>query len=179
MFAAISQYRLFYERGVVMEGIREYLLSVICAAMICAVVHVLAGKKNAQFAIIRLISGLYMSLTLISPLVNIQLTDYREYFNSFSTDAEKAVSFGETAATDELRSIIKSQTEAYILDKAVSMDTVLNVEVTLNNENPPIPCGVTLTGSVSPYSKDVLSRLIVNDLGIAKEDQVWIWQTSE
>ncbi len=160
-----------------MDEVREYLLSLICAAVICSVVNALIGKKSAHSAIIRLISGLYLALTLISPLVNIRLNDYADYFNSFSEDAEIAVAFGETAAMDELRSIIKAKTEAYILDKAVSMDTVLNVEVTLNNENPPIPCGVTLTGSVSPYSKEVLSRFIANDLGIAKEDQVWIWQT--
>lgn len=158
-----------------MDGIRKYLLSVVCAAIICAAVNVLTGKKNAHSAIIQFISGLYMALTLISPLVNIRLTDYTDYFRNFSVDAENAVAIGEAAAIDELRAIIKDQTAAYILDKAVSMDTVIYVEVTLNNENPPIPCGVTLTGSVSPYTKEVLSRFIANDLGISKEDQVWIW----
>lgn len=159
-----------------MDGIRKYLLSVICAAIICAVVNTLSGKKKAYGSITRLISGIFMALTLISPLVNIRLTDYADYFNGFSADGKAAVAYAEAEAMDELRSIIKSQSEAYILDKAVSMDAVLNVEVTLNNENPPIPCGVKLTGSVSPYTKDVLSRLIANDLAIAKEDQLWIWQ---
>lgn len=157
-----------------MEKIGKYLLSVVCAAIICAAVNMLTGKKNAQSAIIRLISGLYMALTLISPLVNIRLTDYADYFRNFSVEGENAVAMGKAAATDALGAIIKDQTQAYILDKAVSMDTVLKVEVTLNNENPPIPCGVTLTGSVSPYTKEVLSNFIADDLGISKEDQVWI-----
>lgn len=157
-----------------MDGLKSYLLSVVCAAMICAVVYILAEKKSAHCALIRMISGLYMALTLISPIVNIKLTDYADYFSGFRADAQTAVTSGETAALNELRSIIKSQAEAYILDKAVSLDTVLNVEVKLNNENPPIPCSVILTGSVSPYSKDVLSRFISNDLGIAKEDQIWM-----
>lgn len=162
-----------------MDDIKQYLLSLICAAVICSVINVLIGKNSAHSAIIRLISGLYLALTLISPLVNIKLGDYADYFNSFSSEADKTVASGEAAAMNELRSIIKDQTEAYILDKAVSMDAVLNVEVTLNNENPPIPCGVTLTGSISPYSKEVLSRFIANDLGISKEEQVWIWQKYE
>lgn len=158
---------------------RKYLLSVICASIITAVLNSLSEKKTSPYAMIRLLCGLFMALTVISPLVSIRLTDYVEYFENFSSDADRLVLSGEVMAQNELRSIIKSKTEAYILDKAVSMDTVLNVEVTLNNDDPPIPCGVTLTGSVSPYSKDVLSRLIASDLGIAKEDQVWIWKTSE
>ena len=157
-----------------MDGLKSYLLSVIFAAIICAVVYVLAGKKSTHCALIKMISGLYMALTLISPLVNIRLTDYADYFGSVTAEAETAVAFGETAALNELRAIIKSQTEAYILDKAVSLDAVLDVEVKLNDDNPPIPCGVTVTGSVSPYSKELLSRFIANDLGIAKEDQIWM-----
>ena len=156
-----------------MDDIKKYLLSLICAAVICTVVNTLIGKKSAYSGVVHLISGLFLSFTLISPLVNIKLNDYTEYFRDFSSDAEKAVASGEASATEELRSIIKHQTEAYILDKAVSMDTVLNVEVTLSNDNPPIPCGVTLTGSVSPYSKEALSKFIANSFGIEKEDQIW------
>ena len=159
-----------------MNGIREYLLSVICAGVICGVVTSLAGKKSANGAIIRLISGLYMSITLISPLVNIQLTDYTDYFNRFAIESDNAVFSGESAAEEELYSIIKSQTEAYILDKAGSMDAVLDVEVTVNEDSPPVPCGVTITGTISPYAKEILSRLIANDLGIQKEDQNWVYQ---
>lgn len=156
-----------------MDDIKEYLLSLICASVVCTVINTLIGKKSTHSAIIRLLSGLYLSFTLIAPLVNLKLNEYADYFSGFSSDAETAVASGEASAMDELRSIIKSQTEAYILDKAVSMDTVIDVEVTLNNENPPIPCSVTLTGSVSPYSKEVLSNFIANNLGISKEDQVW------
>ncbi len=156
-----------------MDGIRKYLFSVICAAVICSIVNTLSGKKTATGAIIRLISGLFMALTLIAPLVEIRLADYGDYFKNFSVDADTAVTFGESAASDELRAIIKSQTEAYILDKADSMDAAIDVEVTLNDEYPPVPCGVRITGSISPYSKETLSQFIANDLGISKEDQVW------
>ncbi len=157
-----------------MEGVRKYLLSVICAAVICSVVNTLTGKKTANGGIIKLISGLFMALTLISPLVQIRLTDYGDYFNDFSLDAHTAVTYGEAAAIDEMRTIIKSQTEAYIFDKAASMDATVDVEVTLNDDYPPVPIGVKITGSLSPYSKEILSGYIANDLGISKEDQIWI-----
>ena len=174
MFTSPCKHDLLYEMGILMDGIRKYLLGVICAAVICSVVNTLAGKKTAHGAIIRLISGLFMAITLISPLVNIKLTDYADYFNNFSIDADAAVASGAASATEELRSIIKSQTEAYILDKADSMDAVLDVEVTLNDDDPPVPCGVRITGSISPYSKEILSSFIANDLSIAKEDQIWM-----
>lgn len=156
-----------------MEKIHSYLLSVICAAIICSVVHVLSGKKSASSSLIRIISGIFMAITLISPLINIRLSDYADYFSAFSSDANAAVTFGESAATDALRSIIKARTEAYILDKADSMNVALDVEVKLNNEDPPVPCEVVITGAISPYSKEVLSQYIANDLGISKEDQLW------
>ena len=179
MPAINGKHGLLYEGSVLMEGIHKYILSVISAGVVCAVVNLLIGKKGTHSALIRLISGLFMALSLISPLVNIKLSNYKDYFQSFSEDADTAVAAGESAAENELRSIIKSQVEAYILDKAVSMDTVLNVEVTLNNDNPPIPCGVTLIGSVSPYTKEVLSKYITRNLQIPKEDQVWIHQASD
>ena len=157
-----------------MDGIRSYLISVICAAIICSIVATISSKKSANSAIIQMISGLFLAITMISPLVKIRLSDYSHYFDSFSMDAEMVVTMGEKAAAEEMRAIIISQTEAYILDKAVSMDAVIDVEVKLNDDYPPVPCEVTISGSVSPYAKETLSRYIANDLGISKEDQYWI-----
>lgn len=157
-----------------MEQIRQYLLSVIAAAVLCGIVNTLVGKKGAYFSIVRLIAGLFMALTVISPLVKIRLSDIVDYTNGLSAQANAAVAGGEAMALDAMGAIIKSQTEAYILDKAVSMELDIEVEVTLSSENPPIPCAVTIKGSISPYSKEVLRQYIANDLGISEEDQLWI-----
>lgn len=156
-----------------MEDIRNYILSVICAAIICSVIHSLTGSKSAQSAIIRLLTGIFMSITLISPIINIKLSDYTDYIAEFRADADDAIAYGQNSALVQRNAIIKSQTEAYILDKAALLDAALDVEVTLNQDDPPIPCGVKITGAISPYSKVKLSQYIANDLGIAKEDQVW------
>ena len=157
-----------------MEQIRQYLLSVIAAAILCGIVNTIIGKKGAYFAIVRLICGLFMALTVISPLVKIQLNDLTDYVNGLSWQANTAVANGEAMALDEMGAIIKAQTEAYILDKAVSMELDIDVEVTLSSEMPPIPCTVTVKGAVSPYAKEVLRKYIANDLGIPEEDQLWI-----
>lgn len=156
-----------------MDFIRRYLLSVICAAILCGIVNTLIEKKGAHHSIVKLISGLFMAITVISPLVTIHIGDITEYFNDLSAQGSSITADGEASAYNELCSIIKSKTEAYILDKAVSMDLDIEVEVTLNSDNPPLPCAVIIKGSAAPYSKEVLSVYIAKVLGISKEGQQW------
>lgn len=77
-------------------------------------------------------------------------------------------------ASEELRTIIKSRVEAYILDKAESYGAKLKVEVMLSEDQVPVPMSVRITGSISPYGKKMVTQLIREDLGIASEEQVWI-----
>lgn len=157
-----------------MEAIRGYLLSVTAAAVICAVVSALLGKKGTISAMGKLLTGIFLAITVISPLAKIQLSNADALWDDLSVDAAAAVAAGEEAANNELRAGIKSQTEAYILDKAASYAAELTVEVTLSDDDPPLPCAVRLTGSVSPYAKRQLQQLIAEDLGIPKEAQTWI-----
>ena len=156
-----------------MGGIQQYLLTVIAAAVICGIVNTLIGKKSAAASIVRLISGLCMAICVISPFLKVRLDHYSDYLGSFSQEADILVTDGKDAAMIELRKIIKSRTEAYILDKAASLKLDVQVEVTLTDEDPPLPCAVTINGSASPYAKNTLIRCIANDLGIPEEGQIW------
>lgn len=158
-----------------MDQVRQYVISVISAAILCGIVNIITEGKHAHTAIIRMITGIFMSITLISPLLKMQIDGLTEYTDRLFSEGNMAVANGKDIAQDELCSIIKSRTEAYILDKANSMklDIEVEVEVNLGDEYLPLPNAVTLTGSVSPYSKDVLSGYIANELGIPREDQVW------
>jgi hypothetical protein len=157
-----------------MDQIRRYLLSVIAAAILCGIVNTLIGKKGSANSVVKLIAGLFMAFTVISPLVTVRLTNISDYFSDLSAQGEAITADGEAIALEELCAIIKSRTEAYILDKAVSMDLDLEVEVTLSSENPPLPCAVIIKGSAAPYEKVVITEYIAKDLGISKEDQLWI-----
>ena len=64
--------------------------------------------------------------------------------------------------------IIKQRTQAYILDKAQALNTVLEVEVTLSDDDIPVPLKVRLKGKISPYAKGRLQATIAEDLGIEK-----------
>ena len=89
-------------------------------------------------------------------------------------DAQTAAVEGENLAQKEYSAIIKAETEAYILDKARSYGQELTVEVTLSNEDPPVPEGVCIQGSISPYAKSMLKKCLKEDLMIREEDQLLI-----
>lgn len=156
-----------------MDWIRAYMLRLICAGILCGIVKSLVVKKGALSAAAKLITGVFMIICLVSPWLHVRIDDISKYFGDLSVEAGRAVASGEKDARDALESIIKSKTEAYILDKAKSFGAELNVEVRVDSSELPVPCAAVIKGSISPYGKKQLSNIIAGELGIALEDQLW------
>ncbi len=157
-----------------MEFLSKYILSVIAAALVVSLVSALADTKSTTGKLIKLVGGVFLALTLMQGIryLDVDRLFYRLEF--YEVESESAAAFGENLSADSLRSIIKSKTESYILDKARLYRANLTVEVTLSNDRIPIPVSVRLQGNVSPFAKYQLQQLIENDLAISKEDQLWI-----
>ena len=156
-----------------MESIRQYILSIIAAAIICGIINAWFGSKGAAGTVIKLVAGLFMTVTLLSSATHIQLTDFALGLSDISATGQNYAQAGQINASEAISDIIKQQTQAYILDKAASMELNLEVEVTLSETDPPAPDSVVLKGQVSPYAKIQLTEFIFNQLGIAKENQIW------
>lgn len=156
-----------------MDGLRSYLLSVFAAAVICGIVTRLIGKKGTQGAVIQMIAGVFLAFTVIRPIADISLDGIGDLTSDFSQDASLAAAAGEELTKDALAAGIKSRCEAYILDKAETLNAELTVEVTLTDEDIPVPYAVRLTGRISPYAKAQLQSVIAQDLGVDKEHQTW------
>ncbi len=156
-----------------MEQIRQYLLTIIAAAIFCAIVNSLFGKKGTVAATIKMLSGLFLAVTLLAPLTRIQISNLTDFFEDLDASASGVVAEGEQMAAASMAAIIKQRTEAYILDKALSLELDLEVEVTLSGANPPIPESVLLIGNASPYARGVLQRYMKEELGIPEEKQTW------
>ena len=156
-----------------MDGLRSYILSVVAAAVLCTVVNALIGKKSTNSAVVKMLTGLFMAVTVLSPWVDLNVLDFQLVTGNISDVADAAIAQGEEMAQDALEAIIKQDTEAYILDKAASMALNIEVEVMLGSTNPPLPEKVYLKGSVSPYAKSILCQCIATDLGIPEENQIW------
>lgn len=157
-----------------MDHIRSYLLSVIAAALICSMIYALPGKNGTIGAIRKTLCGIFMSVTLISPLTGLRIPDFQQYLQEFRSDAAQAVLLGQTMSQESTAQFIKDRTAAYILDKAKDMGVSVEVSVTLSDGSPQVPCAVTISGMVSPYVRQRLMEMIEDDLQIKMEDQHWI-----
>lgn len=153
---------------------KEYILSIVIAAIICAISGVLLPENTAVGRISKLLCGILLVVTIVSPLLNVSFQKVSDYISDFTASADIWVEEGNETARTQIDAIIKEKTEAYILDKANQMGLQIAVEVSLDENNHSIPSSVTVSGSISPYTKEVLSDYIATTLDIAKEKQIWI-----
>ena len=168
-----DQSDLLYEGGGGIENLRTYLLSILSAALITAFINKLMGEKGTLSALTKLIGGLFLTFTLIGPVANINLSGFTNWTQDYQRDAQKMVTEGQSQTKNALAQLISQRTQAYILDKAQALNTALEVEVTLSDDEIPIPVKVRLAGKVSPYAKGRLQAMLEEELGIEKENQIW------
>ena len=62
----------------------------------------------------------------------------------------------------------------YLLKEAEEMGLDITAEVKMCETDPPTPQQVIIAGTVSPYKKQVLAKMISDDLGISRENQRWM-----
>ncbi len=151
---------------------KAYILSVICAAVMCAIAADLSEKKSASAKILKLICGVFLSFTVIRPITDVKLEEFSIFTADITEDAFQIVDLGQSRTYDEMSAIITQEVTAYILDKAADVSPELRVDVELNENL--IPCRIMVYGNLSPIQKHRLEEIIEQDLGIGKEDQVWI-----
>ena len=173
MYLVFNKYCMFYEWGFIVEDIRQYILSVVAAASICAIIGSVVGKKGSYGEIIKLLCGLFVLITAIAPWANIQIRQIGSFIESINEESLQAVNEGHLFTQQATAQIIKEQTEAYIMERAVSLGLDLHIEVTLDNAQPPQPSAVKIKGAASPFARQTLSRYICEDLGIPEEKQAW------
>lgn len=173
MLIAAHQHRLFLKRGRLMEDVRQYLLSVISAAIICAIAIRISAQKGMITSMVKLLAGLIMSITVISPLVKLRIDDISDYFGALEMEAGSYIDEGQESAAIERSAIITERIESYILDKATSLGMSIEVNVVLSDVDNQTPSYIYLCGEVSPYDKKQMQQFIENDLGIPEENQLW------
>lgn len=155
-----------------MGAVGQYLLSIIAAALLAGISALFFEKKDLTGAVIKVICGILLVVTIISPLKDIRIQSFRDVIPDNDL-IESAVQNGKNAAKSMCTENIKQQTEEYILKKANALDAQITVEVILSESEDAMPARVIINGTVSPYVKTSLQQIISQDLGIDKEDQVW------
>lgn len=157
-----------------MERLGSYILSVTTASILLSILQSLLKKQSSSAILLKLVGGLYLAFTVISPIADIRLDGMFDVPLSFYTQGNTVAGYGHQTAQSHLESIIKDQCETYILDKALSYQAELDVEVTLSDDEIPVPCSVQLRGPVSPYARAEVEQWLIHEMGISKENQQWI-----
>ena len=156
-----------------MGAVREYIIGIGAAAMICGIL-LSFSEKGSMAPLLKLICGLVLSFAILNPLLSIVRGDWENLGITLPGEGEKATEEGKKQAQKSVQTLIKEETEAYILDKARDMDLTVRVSVRLSEEAMPTPDFVTVYGTVPPYQKAQLSRMLAEELGLGQENQQWI-----
>lgn len=147
---------------------RAYLLRLICAAILTALVDALAGS-GAGSGIRKLTAGIFLTLVAFSLPGSLELPELD--LEAYRRQAEIAAYEGAEQASSAQSDIISESLMAYIGTKAGELGLTVTAEIRLDEELR--PCAATLTGAVSPLQRQELTDTLVRELGLAKEAVTW------
>lgn len=153
-----------------MDGLRQYIICVVAAALMCSILMSLVRDGFAK-ELIRLICGLVLTLAVIHPFSKLDFDTFADVPLSFLQNAEGVSSEGQRLAKEAMADIIKAESEAYILDKAAEWNAELTVDIIISNDQ--TPERAILSGEISPYVRSCMEAMLESDLGITKENQIW------
>lgn len=162
-----------------MYRIAAYLLQVTAAAVICGTLKTISGEKGANAQLIRILCGIFMAITILSPLKGFDLEWWKADFTDYRGQAQSVIEDVKTSVGNELAESIRFHAETYILEKAKSLGVTPQVEVFVSLDTVPVPTGVRIIGPVPPYARGRLSSWICEELGIPMEEQEWVNSSQE
>ena len=88
-----------------MNDLRSYLLSVCVSALICATIPILIGEKSGSGKMIKLLSGIYMAIVILNPVLNLDRLNWKQVELYLHEESDAAVTAGKKMAMDEMINI--------------------------------------------------------------------------
>lgn len=155
-----------------MNGLRQYVISVTAAAILCGILTSLL-KKGAPQALVKLLCGFFLVFTVIQPIKKIDLGALPELLSIDQGTSEELAQEGVTYAGNSVAEIIKEKTRSYIIEKASEMHLELDVAIEVGEGDVPIPERVVISGQASDFARSRMEAFLEQTLGIPKENQIW------
>lgn len=157
-----------------MDTVGQYVLSVGCAALACAIAAGLLPQNGTVGGIAKTVTGLILTFVIVQPVTGIELSFPEDILSEIRSEAASVTDSGEEYRKEALKEVIKAKTEAYILDEAARLNLQLQVEVQLSDDTVPVPVAITIHGDASPYAKSQMRRMLKEELGISEENLKWM-----
>lgn len=175
MLDLYDQHGMLHERSFLLSLLGQYVLSVICIVILCAIMQMLVPTRSAG-ALVKMVTGLVVTVAVLSPVLKDRVFQFDIRLENIMEDGKQAIAEGETLSSESYTHLIKEKTQAYIENKASGLGIAIRAEVSVHKEYPNAPETVTIRGVVPPYAKKQLSQSICDALGILEENQIWISQ---
>lgn len=152
-----------------MEWFRTWLMGVMSAALILAILYSLI-PKGAMRSIAQFTGGLVLILAILQPLLRLDPADWKLQYTEYETQIDEQIAVYQKDRQDELCAIIEEKTAAYISDKGAALGLSCHPVVTAQlRDNIPYPAEVTMD---IPLDAE-LSRHIAQELDISAAHQHW------
>ena len=153
-----------------MDGIRQWLLGILAAAMGLSLLYALL-PKGAVRAAAKATGGLILLLAVLGPAAGLDLSDLTVRYEDLSRDMEQQAETYRREGQAQLELGIRERTAAYISEKAAQLGLSCHprVEVTWRG-GVPYPGSVTLDMA----ENRALSAILEEDLGIPPSEQHWL-----
>lgn len=158
-----------------MGVVRQYVISVISASMICTVFKGILWKGMSSKTV-NVLCGMFMLFTFIGPLKDMDVLDVIGIFQWNENVADESVRKGEELTRSAMADIISSQIASYVEKKAFELGAEIKIEVLLNDDEIPTPVGMDIVGQISPYVRGQLEGFISENIGLDREEIRWIGQ---
>lgn len=154
-------------------GLRDYLLGLSAAALVCSLLLTLIPKGGVHRAA-KLGCGLLMLLCALRPLKTFDPEDVSRVLARVQMQQDAALTGVEVKNRELVCAIISEKAAAYILDKAEELGRTLRVTVQAEDDGAgPYLSSVILEGSVDAAAKEKLTAYIESTFGIPAERQMW------
>ncbi len=151
-------------------AVREWLVSVICAAVAVAVAEN-AAPAGSMKKLVSMTGGLILLVLLVQPLSGLEPELFLPEYGAYAREIQQRQEELEAENTQALQTIIEREIAAYISDKAAELGVECRVTVRCRTDEAgvPQPYSVTMDGPVS----EELRSWIEGELNIPKERQVF------
>lgn len=158
-----------------MAAVRSWLLALIAVSLVCALAEALM-PKGAVKRTGRLVCGLVLLSAILSPLRQVDVTEGKQWLESYLAGLEVREGELEEAADSQMKIIIEQEYAAYIVDKAAEfgLSCSAQVECRKTEEGLYLPNRTEVAGAFSEKAQAKLIRVITEDLGVPKQAQHYI-----
>ena len=163
-----------------MEGLRTWLLSLMFAAVLCAMARALmpAGPVKRAGS---LICGLVMLTAVLAPAARLSPGAAEAWMAQLSAGQTQREEELRQSLNEGMKRIIEQEFAAYIVDKAAQMGAACTAQVTcqLGKDGVFLPQSAAVQGSFTPQQQEDLARILEEELAIPRARQSFLTKEEE